>query len=96
MPRHCESALAVARHLEAHPAVEWVNYPCSGIATSRSRALSAARRRRDPDVRRAGRKESAARRGPRFIEGVEFLSHLANIGDAKTCHIIRRRRRIDS
>ena len=27
MPRHCESALAVARHLAAHPAVEWVNYP---------------------------------------------------------------------
>ena len=27
MPRHCESALAVARHLAAHPAVEWVDYP---------------------------------------------------------------------
>src|SRR5438477_616812 len=27
MPRHCESALAVARHLASHPAVEWVNYP---------------------------------------------------------------------
>src|SRR5262250_2668266 len=27
MPRHCESALGVARHLAAHHAVEWVNYP---------------------------------------------------------------------
>ncbi len=27
MPRHCESALAVAQHLSQHPAVEWVNYP---------------------------------------------------------------------
>ena len=27
MPRHCESALAVARHLAPHPAVEWVGYP---------------------------------------------------------------------
>ena len=27
MPRHCESALAVAQHLAAHPAVEWVDYP---------------------------------------------------------------------
>ena len=27
MPRHCESALAVARHLSAHPRVEWVGYP---------------------------------------------------------------------
>src|SRR6185312_14606976 len=27
MPRHCESALAIARHLEDHPAVAWVDYP---------------------------------------------------------------------
>src|SRR6266478_5899490 len=27
MPRHCESALAVAKHLAQHPRVEWVNYP---------------------------------------------------------------------
>ena len=27
MERHCANALAVARHLQAHPAVAWVNYP---------------------------------------------------------------------
>jgi O-acetylhomoserine (thiol)-lyase len=27
MPRHCESALAIAQHLAAHPRIEWVNYP---------------------------------------------------------------------
>src|SRR4051812_44074051 len=27
MPRHCESALAIARHLSEHPRIEWVNYP---------------------------------------------------------------------
>ena len=27
MPRHCESALTVARHLAAHPLVDWVRYP---------------------------------------------------------------------
>ena len=27
MERHCENALKVAEHLEAHPAVEWVRYP---------------------------------------------------------------------
>jgi O-acetylhomoserine/O-acetylserine sulfhydrylase-like pyridoxal-dependent enzyme len=27
MQRHCENALAVAQHLEAHPRVAWVNYP---------------------------------------------------------------------
>ena len=27
MPRHCENALAVAKYLEKHPQVNWVNYP---------------------------------------------------------------------
>ncbi|NIQ12102.1 MAG: O-acetylhomoserine aminocarboxypropyltransferase/cysteine synthase, partial [Gammaproteobacteria bacterium] len=27
MPRHCENAMAVAKFLEGHPDVEWVNYP---------------------------------------------------------------------
>jgi O-acetylhomoserine (thiol)-lyase len=30
-PRHCENALALAKHLEKHPAVSWVNYP--GLAS---------------------------------------------------------------
>ena len=38
MPRHCESALAVARHLAAHPAVEWVSYPM--LAGNRYEALA--------------------------------------------------------
>ena len=38
MPRHCESALAVARHLAAHPAVAWVNYPL--LAGNRYEALA--------------------------------------------------------
>src|SRR5512145_982534 len=38
MPRHCESALAVARHLAEHPAVEWVDYP--GLPDSRYAALA--------------------------------------------------------
>src|SRR5947199_1630852 len=27
MPRHCESALAIAQHLSSHPGIAWVNYP---------------------------------------------------------------------
>jgi len=33
MERHSQNALAVARHLEKHPGVEWVNYP--GLESSR-------------------------------------------------------------
>jgi O-acetylhomoserine (thiol)-lyase len=82
MPRHCENALAVARFLEGHPSVAWVNYP--GLPSH-------------PDFARAqkylpagqgailgfGIKGGAAA-GAKFIDSVKLASHLANIGDAKT------------
>ncbi|TMH33961.1 MAG: O-acetylhomoserine aminocarboxypropyltransferase/cysteine synthase [Betaproteobacteria bacterium] len=82
MPRHCESALAVARHLAEHPLVDWVSYPLlAGHADE-----SLARRylsRGAGGILTFGVKGGAAA-GVRFIEGVQFLSHLANVGDAKT------------
>jgi O-acetylhomoserine (thiol)-lyase len=82
MPRHCESALAVAHHLAAHPAVEWVNYPL--LPGNRHEPLA---RRYLPKgaggILTFGVK-GGAKAGERFIESVEFLSHLANVGDAKT------------
>ena len=82
MPRHCASALAVAEHLASHPRVEWVNYPL--LPGNRYEALA---RRYMP--RGAGGivtfgVRGGARAGERFIESVQFLSHLANVGDAKT------------
>jgi len=82
MPRHCESALAVARHLAQHPRVEWVSYPL--LPGSHDEAL--ARRylpRGAGGILTFGVKGGAAA-GVRFIEAVQFLSHLANVGDAKT------------
>jgi O-acetylhomoserine (thiol)-lyase len=82
MPRHCESALAVAQHLAAHPAVEWVNYPL--LPGNRYEPL--ARRylpRGAGGILTFGVRGGAAT-GVKFIEGVQFLSHLANVGDAKT------------
>jgi O-acetylhomoserine (thiol)-lyase len=82
MARHCENALAVAKFLEGHDAVEWVNYP--GLA---SHAHFAAAQRYLPDGAGAilgfgirGGEEA----GKKFIDAVELASHLANIGDAKT------------
>ena len=82
MPRHCESALAVATHLAQHPRVAWVNYPLLPGNDEESRA-----RRYLP--RGAGGiltfgVKGGAKAGEHFIEGVQFLSHLANVGDAKT------------
>jgi O-acetylhomoserine (thiol)-lyase len=82
MPRHCESALAVAQHLQQHPAVAWVDYPF--LPTSASYAL--AQRylpRGGGGILTFGVKGGAAA-GVKCIESVQFLSHLANVGDAKT------------
>ncbi|MGH7850130.1 MAG: O-acetylhomoserine aminocarboxypropyltransferase/cysteine synthase family protein [Thermodesulfobacteriota bacterium] len=82
MERHCSNAIAVAEFLKDHPAVTWVNYP--GLPDSPYHGLA---RKYLPKGAGSiftfgikGGKEA----GIRFIEGVEFLSHLANVGDAKT------------
>ncbi|MEO1235322.1 MAG: O-acetylhomoserine aminocarboxypropyltransferase/cysteine synthase [Planctomycetota bacterium] len=82
MPRHCENALAVAEFLEAHDAVEWVNYP--GLE---SHADHANAEKYLPDGCGAilgfgirGGQEA----GQKFINACKLCSHLANIGDAKT------------
>jgi O-acetylhomoserine (thiol)-lyase len=82
MPRHSESALAVARHLAAHPNVDWVNYP--GLEGNRYEALA---RRYLPQgaggILTFGVR-GGAKAGERFIEAAQMLSHLANVGDAKS------------
>jgi O-acetylhomoserine (thiol)-lyase len=86
MPRHCETALAVARHLAAHPKVAWVRYPM--LDGDRYRDLAQRYLPRGAGgiltfgIR--GGSEGGARAGERFIESVQFLSHLANVGDAKS------------
>ncbi len=82
MDRHCANALAVAKFLEDHPAIEWVNYP--GLESSRYHHLA---NRYFP--KGAGGVLSFGIRGEmdacvKFIESVTFFSHLANLGDAKT------------
>jgi O-acetylhomoserine (thiol)-lyase len=89
MQAHCRNAHRVAEFLSEHPLVGWVNYP--GLASSPHHAL-AKKQFRAIDGRpgasgiltfgiRAG---DAVKAGERFIDACEFLSHLANIGDAKT------------
>ena len=85
MPRHSENALAVAQYLEKHAKVSWVNYP--GLSSS-------------PEKNRAGKylKKGAgaivgfgikggAEAGKKFINSLQLISHLANVGDAKSLAI---------
>ena len=82
MPRHCASALAVAQYLQRIPPVAWVNYPgLAGRPVPRAGAAYLPKGAgRHPDLRHQGRRAG----GRAFIEAVQFLSHLANVGDAKT------------
>jgi O-acetylhomoserine (thiol)-lyase len=82
MPRHCENALALARFLESHPLVTWVNYP--GLPSHPGYKLG-----QKYLCKGAGAILGFGIRGGRaaaqkFIEAVKLASHLANIGDAKT------------
>jgi O-acetylhomoserine (thiol)-lyase len=82
MSRHCENALKVARRLESHPKVAWVNYPGLPSGKQYDRAV-----RLLPHGSGAilgfgirGGYDAAVR----FIDRLLLISHLANIGDART------------
>ena len=82
MDRHCDNTLSVARHLAKHPAVSWVNYP--GLADNRYHALAQRYMPRGASSVLTFGVEGGAVAGERFIEAAQFMSHLANVGDAKT------------
>ena len=82
MPRHCDNAMAVAQHLENHPRVAWVNYP--GLPSSPYHALSRRYLPRGCGAIISFGIHGGHGAGVRFIEACRFLSHLANVGDAKT------------
>lgn len=82
MDRHCANAHGVAEFLEMHSAVEWVNYP--GLPSSPHYELA-----QKYLLKGAGAIMSFGIKGGieacvKFIESLQFLSHLANLGDAKT------------
>jgi O-acetylhomoserine (thiol)-lyase len=80
--RHVENALAIATWLEGHPQVELVNYP--GLVSSPYHKLAKKYLRNGfggvLSFELKGSKETASK----FIESLELISHLANVGDAKT------------
>ena len=82
MDRHCDNTMAVAQYLQDHPAVAWVKY--AGLADSPYHDLAQKYLPRGPGGLLAFGIKGGQQAGVRFIEGVQFLSHLANVGDAKT------------
>ena len=87
MERHCRNALAVAQFLRAHPRVSWVNYP--GLPDHPQHALVARQMRTVDGAPGASGLlafgvKGGLPAGVKFIEGAQFMSHLANIGDTRT------------
>jgi len=82
MDRHVSNASRVAAYLEAHPQVSWVNFP----SLKSSRYFDLAQKylpKGTGSIMTFGIK-GGAQAGEKFIDACQFLSHLANVGDAKT------------
>jgi O-acetylhomoserine (thiol)-lyase len=82
MQRHCDNAQKVAQFLEDHPAVTWVNYP--GLPSHPTRALAKKYLQHGFGAIVGFGIKGGSQAGIRFINAVKLLSHLANIGDAKS------------
>ncbi len=85
MQRHCENALAVAKYLKEHPAVEWVRFP--GLAGDPQADLN------EKYLRGLGGSmvvfgiRGGAKAGATFIDSLKLIKHLANVGDARSLAI---------
>ncbi len=81
--KHSDNALAVARFLNSHPKVAWVNYPGLEDSVNHAVAKKYLKDGRFGAIIGFGIK-GGLEAGKKFIDSVKLLSHLANIGDAKS------------
>ncbi len=82
MERHCANAMAVAQFLQDHPKVAWVNYP--GLSRSPYHELTKRYLPRGAGSLLAFGIQGGYDAAVKFSEALTFVSHLANIGDAKS------------
>jgi O-acetylhomoserine (thiol)-lyase len=85
MDRHCENSLKVAEFLQGRPEVEWIKYP--GLPGDKEY---------EKNQKYLGGKggglvvfeiKGGAAKGRAFIDNLKLLSHVANVGDAKSLAI---------
>jgi O-acetylhomoserine (thiol)-lyase len=80
--QHAQNALAVARYLKKHPLVSWVTYP--GLEDDPNHPVAAKYLKHGFGGMVGFGIKGGLEAGKRFIDSVRLLSHLANIGDAKS------------
>jgi len=85
MERHVANATAIAKLLESHADVAWVNYP--GLDSSPWHTLQQKYLPNGGGSIIAFGIKGGADAGRKFIEGLSLFSHLANVGDAKSLAI---------
>src|SRR6266478_3061220 len=82
MQAHSNNGLAVAKYLQGHKAVTWVNYP--GLSSSPYRKLAKKYLPLGCGAILTFGIKGGMEAGKRFIESLKMFSHLANVGDAKS------------
>jgi len=82
MDRHCANAVDVAKFLQQHPAVSWVNY--AGLEDNPYQHLVKKYLPKGAGSILTFGVKGGEKAGATFIESAQFLSHLANVGDART------------
>ena len=82
MDRHCANALAVAKHLESHSSIRWVNHP--GLDSSPYKDIAKEYMPRGAGAIFTFGIEGGIEAGKKLIDNVQLFSHLANVGDAKS------------
>ena len=82
MDAHVANAQAVAEHLSEHPVVSWVNY--AGLTDSQYHELAKQYLPKGPGAIFTFGVKGGRHAGAKFIESLQVISHLANVGDART------------
>jgi len=82
MEEHVANARAVAEFLDGHAAVGWVAY--AGLDSSPYRALAERYLPKGPGAVFTFGVDGGREAGAAFIERLQMVSHLANVGDART------------
>ncbi len=85
MERHCENGLKVAHFLNEHPGVDWVQYPGLPGSPGYENAVKYLKNGFGGMV--AFAIKGGLNRGRKFIDSLNLISHLANVGDAKSLAI---------
>jgi O-acetylhomoserine (thiol)-lyase len=85
LPRHSENALSVAKYLKKHSKVSWVNYPGLDDSPEKERVKKYLPRGAGAII--GFGIKGGLEAGKKFINSLELISHLANVGDAKSLAI---------